>query len=385
LDTADIARARLNNQLLGREKKSTPGEVVAWLGAVQAQDFAAAKWAIGMRLPQATDAAVEKAYNKGAILRTHVMRPTWHFLAPRDIRAVLALTARRVRAGNASMHRRLELDGRVLSRCHRLISDALRGGRHLTRAELASRLAAARIQATGQRLAYILMDAEFAALICSGPRKGKQFTYALLEERVRRTRTLSNEEALARWTLRYFLGHGPAQARDFAWWSGLTLQEAQRGIELAKGRLQRDTIEGKTYWRSPGRDGQKPDGEKPGAGGGALLLSIYDEYTIAYRDRSALGPERHLERLISMGNALTSVLVLHGIIAGTWKRVLARARVELTVSPFRTLRRAEKEAIRAAAFAYGEFLGLPADLRFTAAPLDADKSGRMPEGHRGPF
>jgi hypothetical protein len=175
---------------------------------------------------------------------------------------------------------------------------------------------------------------------------------------------LSREEALGQWTLRYFLGHGPAQARDFAWWSGLTLREAQRGIELAKRSLLRETIDGKTYWRSPGGDGQEPDGDRPGAGGGALLLSIYDEYTIAYRDRSALGDGRHLERLISMGNALTSVLILDGIIAGTWKRVLARARVELTVSPFHTPRKAEKEAIRAAASAYGQFLGLPVALRF---------------------
>jgi hypothetical protein len=359
----DIAQARLSNQLLGREKKRTPGEVVGWLGAVQAQDFAAAKWAIGMRLQQATDAEVEKAYNAGHILRTHVMRPTWHFLAPGDIRAVQALTAHRVRAGNATMHRKLELDDRLLSRCYRALTAALRDGQHLTRAELSSRLAVSRIEAKGQRLAYILMDAELEALICSGPRKGKQFTYALLEERVPKARALPSEEALARWALRYFLGHGPAQAKDFAWWSGLTLQEAQRGIELAKGSLLRETIDGKTYWRSPGGDGQEPNGEKPG-GGGALLLSIYDEYTIAYRDRGALGDGRHLERLISMGNALTSVLILDGIIAGTWKRVLAKAKVELTVSPFHTPRKAEKEAIRAAASAYGEFLGLPVALSF---------------------
>jgi hypothetical protein len=363
----DIPRARLDNQLLGSEKKRTPGEVVAWLGAVQAQDFAAAKWAIGMRLQRPTDAEVEKAYNAGRILRTHVMRPTWHFLTPQDIRAVLALTAHRVRAGSAPMHRKLELDGRLLSRCHRVLGEALRGGRHLTRAELADRLAAARIEARGQRLAYILMEAEFAALICSGPRKGKQFTYALLEERVPKARALSSEEALAQWTFRYFLGHGPAQAKDFAWWSGLTLQEAQHGIELAKSKLLRETVQGKTYWRSPGGDGQGQDGDRPSAGG-ALLLSIYDEYTIAYRDRSALGPERHLERLISMGNALTSVLILDGIIAGTWKRVLAKAKVELTVSPFQALRKAEMEAIEAAAAGYAVFLRLPLTLSFAGFP-----------------
>ncbi len=204
----DIAQARLANQLLGKAKKKTPAEVVAWLGAVQAQDFHAAKWALGLRLQQATDAGIEEAYNAGRILRVHVMRPTWHFLAPRDLRAVQALTARRAHSGNAAPYRELELDGRLLSRCQRVLAEALRGGRHLTRAELGSRLAEKGIQATGRRLAYILMHAEFEALICSGPRKGRQFTYALVEERVPqgpRADSVSREEALARWTLPLWL------------------------------------------------------------------------------------------------------------------------------------------------------------------------------------
>jgi hypothetical protein len=203
----DIARARLSNQLLGREKKRFPGEVVSWLGAVQAQDFAAAKWALGLRLQRSTDAGIEKAYNTGEILRTHVMRPTWHFLAPRDIRAVLALRpgsgpeAPPCTASWSWAAGSVTLPSRTRRRC---AADST-----LTRTKLADRLAAAKIEARGQRLAYILMDAEFAALICSGPRKGKQFTYALLEERVPKTRALSSEEALGQWTLRYFLGHGP--------------------------------------------------------------------------------------------------------------------------------------------------------------------------------
>lgn len=124
-----------------------------------------------------------------------------------------------------------------------------------------------------------------------------------------------------KWTLRYFLSHGPAQAKDFAWWSGLTLQEAQRGLEMSQGELLRETIAGKTYWRSPNGDGEQPGGPK------ALLLSIYDEYIIAHGDRSALDAERHIERLISMGSALSSVLILDGGIAGTWKRTLRKAQV----------------------------------------------------------
>jgi hypothetical protein len=286
------------------------------------------------------------------------MRPTWHFLAPPDIRTVLALTAQRVQAGNAPQYRKLELDGRLLSRCQRVLAEALRGGHCLTRSEMASRLADKGIEAKGQRLAYVLMNAELEGLICSGPRRGKQFTYALLEERAPKEGALAPEEALSQWTLRYFLSHGPAQPKDFAWWSGLTLQEAQRGLEMLNGKLLRETIGGKTYWLSPNGPVQKPAGPE------ALLLSIYDEYTIAYRDRSAPDGEGHIERFISMGNALNSVLVLDGSIAGTWKRILRKGRVEITVSPFRRLAKAKREAILAAASAYSAFLELPLTLRF---------------------
>jgi hypothetical protein len=353
----DIARARLSNQLLGNRKKKAPGEVVAWLGAVQAQDFAAAKWALGLRLHQATDSAVEKAFNDGAILRAHVMRPTWHFLTPQDLRSVQALSRPRAQAGMAAGYRKLELDRRLLSRCHRVLADELRGGRHLTRSELSARLAGKRIQASGQRLAYILIHAEFEALICSGPRRGRQFTYALVEERVPQAAVLSAEEALAGWTLRYFLSHGPAQAKDFAWWSGLTLQEALRGLQMTAGQLRRESVNGNTYWLSPNTDVDRAGRPE------ALLLSLYDEYTIAYRDRSPQDAERHVERLISLGNTVTSVLVLEGRITGTWKRIIGRAQVEIVARPFRKLRKAEVQAIERAASRYAAFLQLPMSLR----------------------
>ncbi len=353
----DIARARLSNQLLGSRKKQTPAEVVAWLGAVQAQDFAAAKWALGLRLQQATEAAIEEAFNAGAILRTHVMRPTWHFLIPRDLRSVQALSAPRAQARMAAGYRKLELDHRLLWRCHRVLADALGGGRHLTRSELSAHLAEKGIQAAGQRLSYILMHAEFEALLCSGPRRGRQFTYALVEERTPKADLLSAEESLAQWTLRYFLSHGPAQAGDFAWWSGLTLQEARRGLQMTAGQLRRESVDGDTYWLSP--DTVVDRARKPRA----LLLSLFDEYTIAYRDRRAQDAERRIERLISMGNTIQSVLALDGRIAGTWKRVIGKTRVEILARPFRKLQSTEVEAVEQAAARYAAFLQLPMSLR----------------------
>jgi hypothetical protein len=349
----DIPQARLANQLLGRKKCQKPAEVVTRLGAAQAQDFAAAKWALGMRMDEAAAADVEKAFDKGEILRTHVMRPTWHLVAPQNVRILLALTAPRVHAANAHMYRKLELDDDCLARCRAVLRKALRGNNYLTRSELANRLSENRIEAAGQRLAYILMHAELEGLICSGPRRGKQFTYALLDERAPQAQEFERDEALARWTLRYFTGHGPAQLKDFGWWSGLTLQDAKRGLNLAARQLAYEIIDDKTYWFSPDTNGVQPRARA------ALLLSIYDEYIIGYRDRNALGGERYVERLLSMGNALTSVLILDGKIAGTWKRIVKGGGVEIATNSFRQLRKGEHKALRTAAASYGEFLQIP--------------------------
>ena len=218
----DILHLRLRNTGLSASPFKTPEDAVAHLGAVQAQDFAAAKWAVGMRMQKATDENVEKSFNESKFLRTHVMRPTWHFVLPEDIRWMLELTGPRVKRILAPYDQKLEITKEVLSKSQVVIEKALEGKKNLTRAELADHLEKKMLPARGQRLAHILAYAELNALICSGPRKGKQFTYALLEEIVPKRKKLSREEALAKLALKYFTSHGPAQNRDFAWWSGLS-------------------------------------------------------------------------------------------------------------------------------------------------------------------
>ncbi len=187
LGLSEIAHARLRNQRLSQPACSTPAEAVTWLVASQSQDFAGAKWAVGMRCREAVDADVERAFDDGSILRTHMLRPTWHFVAPADIRWLLALTAPRVHAANGTQYRSLGLEPALLGRCHTVLENALRGGRHLTRDELRGALQQAGIATDGvQRSTYIMMHAELEGIICSGPRRGRQFTYALLEERVPR-------------------------------------------------------------------------------------------------------------------------------------------------------------------------------------------------------
>src|SRR5688572_10609765 len=189
----DLVAQRLRNQKLLRSASRPPEDVVAWLGAVQAQDFVGARWALGQRAQGATEAGVLAAFDQGRILRTHVLRPTWHFLSPQDIRWILALSAPRVRAANASYYRKLELDSRTFAKSRRVLERALQGHQHRTRPELAGALARAGIPAAGMRLAYLIMEAELDALLCSGPRRGKQITYALLEERMPRTKPLARE------------------------------------------------------------------------------------------------------------------------------------------------------------------------------------------------
>ena len=351
---SDILRHRLHNQHLTRPKYAAPADMVAWLGAVQAQDYPAAKWALGQRLRGASDASLEQAFNDGAILRTHVMRPTWHFVAPADIRWLLALTAPRVRALMAYYDRQLQIDAALFKRSHAVLTRALQGGKQLTRAELDRALQAAGIHQSGQGVGHILMHAELHALICSGPKRGKQFTYMLLEERVPPARPLDPDEALAELTRRYFTSHGPALVPDFVWWSGLTAAQARHGLELVKGDLAYESIDGKHYWSSTARPLPMPTA--------AYLLPNYDEYTIAYKQREDFYDPTVFKTPLTRDNVpFANMIVRHGRIVGAWKRVLPKNAVALETRFLHPASEAEQAALAAAAARYGEFLGLPVE------------------------
>src|SRR4029077_8441410 len=252
----DIAARRLQAQRLTGEPFKSPLDAIRSLTAVQSQDYTGAKWALGQRTHKTTDAAIDRLFDEGAILRTHMLRPTWHFVLPEDIAWLLALTGPRVRSGLVARYRGLELDDKVAARAEALFTEALVGGRHLTRGQLGEVLSARRISPAGQRLPHLIMHAELDALIASGPRRGKQFTYALLEERAPKSRALDRDEAVAELTLRYFQSHGPAQIQDFVWWSGLRMADARAGIAIAGKTLERRVIDGKDYWFGRGADPQ---------------------------------------------------------------------------------------------------------------------------------
>ena len=355
MNEKDISQIRLCNTGLRTSPFNTPEAVIAHLGALQAQDFSATKWAVGLRMQNATDEIVENAFSEGKFLRTHVMRPTWHFVLPEDIRWMLQLTAPRVKKILAAYNQRLEITMEKLSKTQYEIKKVLEEKSALTRTELGDYLEQKGLHVRGQRLGHILVYAELDGLICSGPRKGKQFTYALLEERVAKYRELSQEEALIKLALKYFRSHGPAQTRDFAWWSGLSAEDANKAINSIDGNLNQTVLNGKTYWFIHEREQQISKTACLNSEKQAFLLSVFDEYVIAYRDRSDISEKRDIERLLSMGNAVTAVIVLDGKVAGTWKRILKKNAIEIKLNMFENLKDDKIESIKKAAECYGKF------------------------------
>jgi hypothetical protein len=353
----EIVQLRLLNQRISLPTFGKPEEVVNWMGVVQAQDYFGAKWSLGLRMRAATDGAIDQAFNEGTILRTHLLRPTWHFVTPKDIRWLLALTAPQVHKLNSYMVRNVELDDSIFKRSDAILAKALAGGNQLTREELKGVLEGAGIAAdNGVRASYLLMHAELQGIICSGPRRGKQFTYALLDERAPQTEIFAREEALAELAQRYFVSRGPATVQDFAKWSSLTLVDARNGLEAIKDGLEYETVGKQTYWFLRPRAPIMTDSPT------AYLLSVYDEYISSYKNRSAMAGEALTKQFSAMGNALQYVIIIDGKFVGTWKRVVKKDTVIVQLNPLLKLSKDEVRAVAAAAEQYGTFLGLPVEL-----------------------
>ena len=356
----DVCGQRLVNQHLSKQRLERASDVVRLFGAVQAQEYSAAKWGIAQRTREATDAAVEKEMTDGAILRTHILRPTWHFVAPQDIRWMQALTAPRVRAILASYDRKLELDKEVLRRSRSVLTKALRDGKQLTRSELRDQLTKGRIRADGtQRLAHLMMHAELDGLICSGGRRGKQFTYSLLEERVPPAKDLQRDEALSELIFRFFTTRGPATIHDFAWWSGLTKADATRGLQATANKLQSTIIGERTYFHPPATRVAKG---KPAL---ARLLPSYDEYFIGLKDRTAM-----LSKLGAAGGTSASILpfrhvvAIDGHIVAGWDWRPKGNSVAVEVKAFAPLAKGDRLGIAGEVDRFSEFLRVPVSLEF---------------------
>lgn len=286
-----IPNIRLQNQQLLNPLFCQPKELVSWLGAMQAQNYSMVKWAVGMRLKSATIQTVEEALRKGEILRTHVMRPTWHLVAAEDIRWMLKLSARRIKSANDSFAKGydLEITDELYAKSYNLLEKILCGNKSLTKQEIAEHFCCSGIlvEADNHRMTRFMVRAEQEGIVCSGEDKGGKYTYALLEERVPPVPEITKDEALARLARSYFRSHAPAVLQDFIWWSGLPVSEAKQAIYLIESELTAEQWNGQTWYvheacRTRGK-----------VSGRLHLLPSYDEYLLGYKGRTDVLPKEH--------------------------------------------------------------------------------------------
>ena len=348
--TRSLVQRRMYAQMLWGARPAKPEDVVARLGAVQAQELRVARWSIGQRCRRTSSRAIDEALAEGSILRTHVLRPTWHFVLPRDLRWMLRLTGPRVAAKMAYYDRTLELDAKVYARSNKVIAKAVTDG-HRTRPELGAALSNAGIQARGQRLNHIVMRAELDAIICSGAPRGKQQTYAALDDRAPAGRSTQPPEPLVELARRYFTSHGPATVKDFVWWSGLTKSLASEALSALEGTLAHELDGGRTYWSDPSVS------SVPERSNAVDLVQIYDEIGIAYTESRDLLLSAGGQR--AAGGAITHALLLDGRYAGEWRTSASSGWREVSASFRRGVTRLQRGALGEAIERYRRFMTAP--------------------------
>ena len=324
----DLLQYRLQQQQISQHQFERPEDVVRWMGAMQAQDYAGCKWAVGLRVAGATHAVVEKAIDEGKIIRTWSFRGTWQLMAPEDTRWILELLKPRMATLYAANFKKLGVDATVIKKSRSVFERMLKDGKALTRKELKAAHEAKGIATNELRLAFLLLRAALDQLICQGPMKGKEFTFVLMDDWIRTTKKMQGEEALTELMIRYFTSHGPATIADAAWWSGLTQADIIQGIADAGKHLDSGAWGLKTYYFAAGLNAPK----KTSA---VYLLPQFDEYLVAYKDRSDAVENQYVRKVMGAGNGIFSpVVVVRGKVTGIWKRQFHKDGVDVELTNF---------------------------------------------------
>jgi len=346
----EIVQQRIINQQLAGTKFKSAKEIVSWMGAVQAQDYAMSKWAVGVRLPNSTDETIEKAINDGEIIRIHVMRPTWHLVSSDDVKWMIALTAPHLRKSMKGRHKALGLTDQIFKKSNSIIEKSLAKNGYMTRAELVAELNKNKIKPDNLQTIHIMFNAELNATVCNGPMRGKQFTYALLDERIPKTESFTRDEALARLSIKYFTSHGPASLQDFAWWSCLPSADAKRGLEMVKSKLMNTKIGDQTFWYDDSTRNERAI--QP-----VYFLPAYDEFMISYKDRSASLAPKFFSNAITRNGIFKPIIVADGQVVGTWSREIKKEKVVFQAKFFRSLQKLNKTEMNTGFAPYKKFLG----------------------------
>ena len=352
-----VMARRMVHQGQWRPNAATPAGAVRDLVAVQAQEFAYALWGVAQRVAgHPNRVAMHRAFDDGELLRTHVLRPTWHFVLPEDLRWLLRLTAPRLRRQMAYQDRQQGLDDAELARSSAIRAEAVVGGRHRTRGELTAALEAAGIPAGGGRLVFMLIHAEYDEVLVSGAMRGKQHTYAAFDERVPDGPDFDEDEALAELARRFVATRAPVTAKDLATWASLTLVQARRGLAAIENDCVAEEVDGMTMW-SPAT---------PSGGAGVVqqksptvdLLQGYDELVMSYSEsRRMLAPSGVLP--VGNGPFHLHVLLIDGALAGHWRHQLAGSGAVIEIQLRRPITAVERAALDRAVSRYGEYLGVP--------------------------
>jgi hypothetical protein len=350
MPATDIANIRLISQQIVSTNFKSPKDIVKWMGAMQAQDYGMVKWAIGLRFPKATVKMIEAAIDSGEIIRTHLLRPTWHFVPADDIYWMLSLTAPRIKASMKSRNQQLELTEKNFSESNNIIEKALSSRGHLTRKELVSELNRSKIATDDNRASHILLNAELDRIICSGRMMGKQTTYALLSERVTEPKLFNKEEALHKLAKKYFDSHCPATLPDFVWWSGLSVSDAKHALEMIKDHFISEKINLQEYWFP--RSFSFPKNYKQSL----FLLPAFDEFLISYKDRSAAIMLKHQAKAFSKNGIFWPTIVINGQVRGIWKREIKKDKMIVEANFFESPDEITKALSEKAAKELGHFL-----------------------------
>ena len=327
MTAAEILSLRLSNHQLAGTKVQQPHDLVSWMGAMQSQNFEMAKWGIGCRMPYITDKKLNKALDKGDIIRLHILRPTWHFVSKNDIHWMLDLSSPRLKRVLSSNDKELELSDTLIKKTNSIIEKELEG-KSLTREELKIIINDAGIIADNRRVYHIMFRAEVYGLVCNGALKGKKQTYALLEEKVPKTvDTFDRDESLYKLAYKYFQSHGPATPQDFIWWSGLTTAESRRAIELIKDDFVFEVVGDQVYIFHRASIPTK-------AVNLINLLPAFDEFIVSYKDRKETLHADHHKKIITSPGTFQPSICKDGKTIGSWRKLPNSKQISISTEHF---------------------------------------------------
>ncbi len=329
MNTTDILKIRLHNQRLASNFFSDPKDVVSYMGAMQSQAFDMAKWAIGTRMHIATNKSIDEALENFKVVRTHILRPTWHFVSADDIHWMLELSSPRLRPVFQSYGKMTGVDQEFVMKGCKQVEKVLENDNHLTRQEIISRLNAEGIEMNTDNVGIILGYGELEGIFCSGPVRGNKHSYCLLQKWIPKTMPIQKEEALERLARRFFTSHAPATLQDFIWWSGLLISDAKLALQMIKDDFVVEEINGRSFWLKNDTDIPTETEDC------ALLLPQFDEYVVSYKDRSDIIEDKHYSKVMTKNGLFSPTIMHNGEIVGSWRKVSKKDKVEVELSFFK--------------------------------------------------